>query len=98
MSKKKSANQVYVNSFYEGTMTAGFYDEFKKRMKDLHDYDVIPDAVCPRCKKKIRWAFWWSGGRPLTTTELVERCYWSVNLQHEKIKSWHRTNVSRVAV
>jgi hypothetical protein len=24
-------------------------------------------------------------------------CYWSVNLQREKIKSWHRTNVSRVA-
>jgi hypothetical protein len=50
-----------------------------------------------RLKKKIRWAFWWSGGKPLTTTELVEGCYWSVNLQHEKIKSWHRTNVSRVA-
>ena len=27
-----------------------------------------------RLKKKIRWAFWWSGGKPLTTTELVERC------------------------
>jgi hypothetical protein len=50
-----------------------------------------------RLKKKIRWAFWWSSGKPLTTTELVERCYWSVNLQHERIKSWHRTNVSRVA-
>jgi hypothetical protein len=50
-----------------------------------------------RLKKKIRWAFWWAGGKPLTTTELVERCYWSVNLQREKIKSWHRTNVSRVA-
>ena len=22
-----------------------------------------------RLKKKIRWAFWWSGGKPLTTTE-----------------------------
>ena len=50
-----------------------------------------------RLKKKIRWAFWWSGGKPLTTTELVERCYWSVNFQGGKIKSWHRTNVSRVA-
>src|SRR5215467_13035473 len=49
-----------------------------------------------RLKKKIRWAFWWSGGKPLTTTELVERCYWSVNLQHQRIESWHRTNVSRV--
>jgi hypothetical protein len=51
-----------------------------------------------RLKKKIRSAFWWSGGKPLTTTELVERCYWSVNLQHEKIKSWHRTNVSQVLI
>ena len=50
-----------------------------------------------RLKKKIRWAFWWSGGKPLTTTELVKKCYWRVNLQVEKIKSWHRTNVSRVA-
>jgi len=50
-----------------------------------------------RLKRQIRWAFWWAGGKPLTTTELVERCYWSVNLQREKIKSWHRTNVTRVA-
>jgi len=50
-----------------------------------------------RLKKQIRWAFRLSGGEPLTTTELVERCYWSVSLRREKIKSWHRTNVSRVA-
>jgi hypothetical protein len=55
------------------------------------------DARDGRLKKQIRWAFWWFGGKPLTTTELVERCYWSVKLQREKIKSWHRTNVSRVA-
>ena len=55
------------------------------------------DARDGRLKKQIRWAVWWSGGKPLTTTELVERCYWAVNLQREKIKSWHRTNVSRVA-
>jgi hypothetical protein len=42
-------------------------------------------------------AFWWSSGKPLTTTELVKQCYWSVNLQGEGIKSWHRANVSRVA-
>ena len=50
-----------------------------------------------RLKKQIRWAFRLSGGEPLTTTELVKQCYWRVNLQVEKIKIWHRTNVSRVA-
>jgi hypothetical protein len=50
-----------------------------------------------RLKRQIRWAFRLSGGEPLTTTELVTQCYWRVNLQVEKIKSWHRTNVSRVA-
>jgi hypothetical protein len=55
------------------------------------------DARDGRLKRQIRWAFWWSGGKPLTTTELVQQCYWSLNLQREKIKSWHRTNVSRVA-
>src|SRR5215472_17592800 len=50
-----------------------------------------------RLKKQIRWAFWLSGGEPLTTTELVKQCYWRVNLQVEKIKSWHRTNITRVA-
>src|SRR5262252_3356103 len=55
------------------------------------------DARDGRLKKRIRWAFRLSGGEPLTTTELVKQCYWRVNLQVEKIKSWHRTNVSRVA-
>src|SRR5215472_12914639 len=50
-----------------------------------------------RLKRKIRWAFRLSGGEPLTTTELVKQCYWAVNFQGEGIKSWHRTNVSRVA-
>ncbi len=50
-----------------------------------------------RLKKQIRWAFWWSQGEALTTTQLVKRCYWAVDLQGEEIKSWHRTNVSRVA-
>jgi hypothetical protein len=35
-----------------------------------------------------------SEGKPLTTTELVKHCYWFVG---EEIKSWHRTNVTRVA-
>jgi len=52
------------------------------------------DARDGRLKKQIRWAFRLSGGEPLTTTELVKKCYWRVNLQVEKIKSWHRTNVS----
>jgi len=55
------------------------------------------DARDGRLKRQIRWAFRLSGGEPLTTTELVKKCYWRVNLQVEKIKSWHRTNVSRVA-
>jgi hypothetical protein len=55
------------------------------------------DARDGRLKRRVRRAFWGSGGKPLTTTELVKQCYWGVNLQGEKIKSWHRTNVSRVA-
>jgi hypothetical protein len=48
-----------------------------------------------RLKRKVRQAFWWFGSKPLTTTELVKQCYWLVNF--EGIKSWHRTNVTRVA-
>ena len=46
-----------------------------------------------RLKRQVRRAFL-VFGRPLTTTELVKHCYWFVG---EEIKSWHRTNVSRVA-
>jgi hypothetical protein len=52
------------------------------------------DARDGRLKRKVRRAFLWSGGKPLTTTELVKQCYWFVG---EEIKGWHRTNVSRVA-
>jgi hypothetical protein len=55
------------------------------------------DARDGRLKKQIRWAFWLSRGEALTTTQLVKQCYWAVDLQGEEIKSWHRTNVSRVA-
>jgi hypothetical protein len=41
--------------------------------------------------------FLMSRGEPLTTNQLVKRCYWEVNLQGEEIKSWHRANVTRVA-
>jgi hypothetical protein len=51
------------------------------------------DARDGRLKRKVRQAFWF-GGKPLTTTELVKHCYWFVG---EEIKSWHRTNVLRVA-
>jgi hypothetical protein len=47
-----------------------------------------------RLKSRIRRAFGLCG-RPLTTTELVKHCYWSANF--EGIKSWHRTNIARVA-
>ena len=53
------------------------------------------DARDGRLKSRVRQAFGLYG-RPLTTTELVKYCYCWV-LQGEKIKSWHRTNVSRVA-
>ena len=52
------------------------------------------DARDGRLKRKIRQAFRLYGGKPLTTTELVKDCYWFVG---EEIKSWHRTNVARVA-
>jgi hypothetical protein len=48
-----------------------------------------------RLKSRVRRAFGLFGGKPLTTTELVKQCYWSANF--EGIKSWHRTNVTRVA-
>jgi hypothetical protein len=53
------------------------------------------DSRDGRLKRQVRRAFRLYG-RPLTTTELVKHCYCWV-LQGEKIKSWHRTNVTRVA-
>jgi hypothetical protein len=44
-----------------------------------------------------QWAFRLFGGKPLTTTELAKHCYCWV-LQGEKIKSWHRANIARVAL
>jgi hypothetical protein len=49
-----------------------------------------------RLKSRVRQAFRLFGGKPLTTTELVEHCYCWV-LRGEKIKSWHRSNIARVA-
>ena len=54
----------------------------------------LTDARDGRLKRQVRTAFGLFG-RPLTTTELVKHCYWSANF--EGIKSWHRTNVTRVA-
>ena len=54
------------------------------------------DARDGRLKSRVRRAFRLFGGKPLTTTELVKHCYCWV-LQGEKIKSWHRTNITRVA-
>jgi hypothetical protein len=53
------------------------------------------DARDGRLKSQVRQAFRLYG-RPLTTTELVEHCYCWV-LQGGKIKSWHRTNITRVS-
>jgi hypothetical protein len=54
------------------------------------------DARDGRLKSRVRQAFRLFGGKPLTTTELVKHCYCWV-LQGEKIKSWHRANIARVA-
>jgi hypothetical protein len=51
------------------------------------------DARDGRLKSRVRQAFRLFGGKPLTTIELVKHCYCWV-LQGEKIKSWHRANVS----
>jgi hypothetical protein len=53
------------------------------------------DARDGRLKSRVRQAFRLYE-RPLTTTELVKHCYCWV-LQGEKIKSWHRSNIARVA-
>lgn len=53
------------------------------------------DARDGRLKSRVRRAFRLYD-KPLTTTELVKHCYCWV-LQGEKIKSWHRTNIARVA-
>ena len=55
------------------------------------------DARDGRLKSKVRWAFWWSRGEPLTTTELMKHCYFVLPSLGEKFKSWHRANVIRVA-
>ena len=55
------------------------------------------DARDGRLKSQVRLAFWMSQGEPLTTTELMQRCYFILPSWGEKYKSWHRTNVIRVA-
>jgi hypothetical protein len=50
-----------------------------------------------RVKRQVRWAFWISRGAPLTTTELLRRCYFIATFWGEKYRSWHRTNVCRAA-
>ena len=66
-------------------------------LQTAFDEAWLTDARDGRLKRKVRQAFGLYGGKPLTTTELVKQCYWSVNFQGEEIKSWHRTNVARVA-
>jgi len=55
------------------------------------------DAREGRLKSKVRWAFWWSRGEPLTTTELMKHCYFVLPSLGEKFKSWHRANVIRAS-
>jgi hypothetical protein len=59
------------------------------------------DARDGRLKSQVRWAFTCSllfgRGGPLTTTDLLKRCYVGEWLLDKKFKSWHRTNVVRAA-
>jgi hypothetical protein len=50
-----------------------------------------------RVKRAVRWAFWMSRDAPLTTTQLLQHCYFIVRLRGERYRSWHRSNVSRAA-
>ena len=50
-----------------------------------------------RIKSQIRFAFILSQGKPLTTSQLLEKCYFLPAWLGEKVRSWHRTNVSRAA-
>ena len=50
-----------------------------------------------RIKSQIRFAFILSRGKPLTTSQLLEKCYFLPAWLGEKVRSWHRTNVCRAA-
>jgi hypothetical protein len=50
-----------------------------------------------RVKSQIRFAFFLSRGKPLTTSQLLKSCYCTVPIFGEKFQSWHRTNVCRAA-
>jgi hypothetical protein len=52
---------------------------------------------CVDPSSMFRSAFWWSIGEPLTNTELMKHCYFLLPSRGEKFKSWHRTNITRVA-
>jgi hypothetical protein len=49
-----------------------------------------------RLFRQIRFAFTFSRGEPLSTTNLLKSCYPVEHLWGE-LRSWHRTNVARAA-
>jgi hypothetical protein len=49
-----------------------------------------------RLMRQIRFAFIFSRGNPLTTTDLLKSCYVVEHLWGN-VRSWHRTNVARAA-
>jgi hypothetical protein len=55
------------------------------------------DSRDGRLKSQIRFAFILSQGKPLTTSQLLEKCYFLPAWLGGKVRSWHRTNVSRAA-
>jgi hypothetical protein len=50
-----------------------------------------------RIKSQIRFAFFLSRGKPLTTSQLLKSCYCTVPIFGGKYRSWHRSCVVRAA-
>src|SRR5579863_6988896 len=48
-----------------------------------------------RVKRQIRFAFCMSRGAPLTTSQLLQYCYFK--FRDDRYRSWHRRNVCRAA-
>jgi hypothetical protein len=70
----------------------------KAHMEKMRAYRApFTEAREGRLKRQVRFAFQISGGKPLTTTELMKQCYCVVPIMGEKFKSWHRANVARAA-
>ena len=50
-----------------------------------------------RIKSQIRFAFFVSRGKPLTTSQLLQKCYFLPASWGKKVQNWHRNSVVRAA-